>query len=290
MILCDNFQSPIITWLYKMKQMNEIKQVQDDEIDLFELFQTLWDGKWLISAFVATAVLLGGGLIFIKEEDKALPLPLPVYESKLVYSVKTRPPFYNNKEVLTDFHKKFHSINVFENWKKRDGNVSITFEDFSTTIGIDGFVFSKDESQRLATLVLKEKGDSFVLVKSNQLPVLDDFFKYVYYINELLKNEYVVRSKEELEIIKSLFKYPLSLNNNIVSTITSINRYIKTADRGANVLDIQRPTIPKKIESKSKSNSSLILALSVVLGGIVGVMYVLISNAIRNRKESSAKS
>ena len=45
-----------------MKQMNEINQVQD-EIDFFELFQTLWDGKWLISAFVAIAVLLGGGYI-----------------------------------------------------------------------------------------------------------------------------------------------------------------------------------------------------------------------------------
>ena len=49
-----------------MKQMNEINQVQDDEIDLFELFQTLWDGKWLISAFVAIAVLLGGGFLLSK--------------------------------------------------------------------------------------------------------------------------------------------------------------------------------------------------------------------------------
>ena len=29
--------------------MNKMNQVQDDEIDLFELFQTLWDGKWPIS-------------------------------------------------------------------------------------------------------------------------------------------------------------------------------------------------------------------------------------------------
>ena len=44
-----------------MKQMNEINQVQDDEIDLFELLQTLWDGKWLISAFVVLATLIGSG-------------------------------------------------------------------------------------------------------------------------------------------------------------------------------------------------------------------------------------
>jgi hypothetical protein len=264
-----------------MKQMNQINQVQDDEIDLFELFQTIWDGKWLISAFVATAVLLGGGIILVKENDKAL----PIYQSKLVYSVNMVPPFYEKNIALTDFHKKFHSINVFENWKKRDGNVSITFEDFSATEVIDGFVLSKDESQRLATLVLK-KDDSFVLVKSKQLLVLDDFFKYAHYINELLKNEYVIRSNKELEIIKSRFKDPLSLDNGILQYILSIDRYIVAADKGANVLAIQRPTMPKTIGPKF--NSSLILAMSVVLGGMVGVMYVLISNAIRKRKESSA--
>ena len=41
--------------------MNQMNQVQDDEIDLFELFQTLWDGKWLISAFVVLATLIGFG-------------------------------------------------------------------------------------------------------------------------------------------------------------------------------------------------------------------------------------
>jgi hypothetical protein len=32
---------------------------QDDEIDLFELFETLWDGKWLIISFALLTVLLG---------------------------------------------------------------------------------------------------------------------------------------------------------------------------------------------------------------------------------------
>ena len=67
MILYDHLKRPIISWLYKMKQMNEINQVQDDEIDLFELFQALWDGKWLISTFVAIAVLLGGGFLSLKD-------------------------------------------------------------------------------------------------------------------------------------------------------------------------------------------------------------------------------
>ena len=266
-----------------MKRMNEINQVQDDEIDLFELFQTLWDGKWLIIAFVATAVLLGGSLIFVKEKDKALPL----YESKLVYFVDTLPPFYNNNKVLTDFYKKFHSIDVFENWKKREGNVSITFEDFSATKVVDGFVLSKGESQRLATLVLKERGDSFVLVKSKQLPLLDDFFKYANYINELLKNDYVGRLNDELKIIDARFKDLGTANSDIVNTVYLIDRYIVAVDRGANILDIRRPTMPETIQPK-KSNPSLILAMSVILGGMAGVVSLLLRNAIRKRKGQAA--
>ncbi len=41
---------------------------------------------------------------------------------------------------------------------------------------------------------------------------------------------------------------------------------------------------------KSQKKSRLYVALSIGLGGMVGVMYVLISNAVRKRKESSTKA
>jgi len=41
---------------------------------------------------------------------------------------------------------------------------------------------------------------------------------------------------------------------------------------------------------KSQKKSMLYVALSIVLGGMVGAMYVLISNAVRKRKKSSAKA
>ena len=37
-------------------------------------------------------------------------------------------------------------------------------------------------------------------------------------------------------------------------------------------------------EAKSQKKSTLYIALSIVLGGMVGVIYVLISNAIRKHK------
>ncbi|NRP53017.1 MULTISPECIES: Wzz/FepE/Etk N-terminal domain-containing protein [unclassified Marinobacterium] len=39
---------------------------QDDEIDLVELLQTIWDGKWLIATFSAIAVVFGGAFAYSK--------------------------------------------------------------------------------------------------------------------------------------------------------------------------------------------------------------------------------
>jgi LPS O-antigen subunit length determinant protein (WzzB/FepE family) len=252
-----------------------MQQIQNDEIDLFQLFKTLWDGKWLISAFVAIAVLLGGGFLLLKEA---------VFESKLIYLVDTIPPFYNANKVSTDFQKRFYSVSVFKEWKQNNSNTSLVFEDYSSTEVVDGFVLSKKNGQ-LATLS-ENKGISFVLVKSNQLSILNDFFKYANYINVLLKDEYVVRAKEDLKIIGARFKNVGTTNSNVLDTLLSINRYIVTAEKGQNVFAIQRPTMPKKVSPKS----SLTLIISAAFGGIFGVFFVLVRNAITKRKEQLAKA
>ena len=112
------------------------------------------------------------------------------------------------------------------------------------------------------------------------------FFEYASHINGLLKGEYVVRAKKELKIIDARFKELGSADSSIVNIVLSIDRYIVEAGKGGKVLVIQRPTMPKKVSPKS----SLILALSVVLGGMVGVFFILIRNAITKRKEQLVKA
>ena len=250
-----------------------MSQTYDDEIDLFELFQVLWDGKWLITTFVMLAFLLGGGFILFKDK---------VYESKVEYSIDTIPPFYNGDKASSDFQKKFYSIDVFKEWKKNKDNTSLVFDDFSKTEVIDGFVLSKDEDETLAVI----KDSASVVVKSNQLPILNDFYNYAEYINLLLKDEYVSRSNDELKIIETRFKDLSSAESSIIQTVLSIDRYIALAENGDNVLSIKRPSAPKKVAPKS----SLILALSLVLGGFIGAAYVLINNAIKTRREQLSKA
>ena len=258
-----------------MKKMN---QIQNDEIDLFELLATLWGGKWIISTFLLIAVLLGSGFLFVKDS---------VYESKVIYSVDIVPPFYENEKVyenervLIDFEKKFYSIRVFKDWKESSGNTLLLFEDFNATEIIDGFVLSKNEGEQLATLRSKTDDYSFVLIKTNQLRILNDFFRYTNYINEALKNDYVVRARDQLKIIKLSQKDSALGGYNMFETILLLERFVLSVEKGTNVLRIQNPTIPEKVSP----NSLVILVISVVLGGMMGAFITLARSSIRKREE-----
>ena len=66
--------------------MNQMNQAQDYEIDLFALIQTLWDGKWLISAFSVLATLIGFGYSQVVQHKYDVSVP---YTSN-IYSVSAQ--------------------------------------------------------------------------------------------------------------------------------------------------------------------------------------------------------
>ena len=264
--------------------MSEDRPTYDDELDLFAFFETIWNGKWIISTFIVIAALLGGSFIFVKDA---------VYESKLTFVVDIIPPFYRENKntnntvrkiqidkVLNDYKKIFYSKKVFEGWKKNIGNSPLVFEDFSLNEVVDGFVILKSKDEQLITLS-SEKENRFILVKSNQFIILENTFKYSTYVNELLKRVYLVRAKEELK----RFNNSSLENSGNLQSILPIDRFIVSINERSGILMIQRPTIPKKVSPKS----SLILVISVVLGVMVGVVYVLVSHSIRKRKDMFVK-
>ena len=253
-----------------------MNQIQDDEIDLFQCFQTLWDGKWIISAFVAITVLLGGTYIAQKND---------VYQARLMYSINTIPPFYERSKVTIDFQQKFYSNKIFNDWKEIDSNASLVFEDFSITEIIDGYVLSKNPGSQLATLMEEKKEGFFVLIKSNQLKILDDFFKYAEYINKLMTAQYINRARDELNIIETRFKDFSTANDAITSQLLNIDRYVVSAESGANALTIKHASKPEKISPKIKNA----ITLFAFLGAMLGIFYVFSLKIIRDHKQKRAK-
>ncbi len=258
--------------------MNKIKNIQDDdEIELFEMLQTLWDGKWIISSTVAISILLGCCYLFLKDA---------VYESKLYYSIDNLPPFYEQNKVAGDFKKNFYTKSRFEDWKKSYSNASLVFEDFSATEVVDGFVLSKGKNKQLARMGKVRKGPYYIIFKTNKLNILDEFFKYANHVNRRLTEEYIVRATDELKIIEKRFKEIDSQDSAILDAILSLDRYTVSADKGASVFNIQRPGIPRKISQKS----SVTIILSAILGLMGGVFYMIINNVLKKRKQQFDKT
>ena len=249
----------------------------DDEVDLFGLFETLLDGKRVISAFVAIAVLFASSFIYFKD---------PVYESEISYSINTLPPFYNKEKALGDFKKKFYSKSVFEDWKKSKGDISLTYEDFTDTEIIDGFLLTKESDEQLATLVTGKKDKTFIKIKSNELSILNYFFEYASKISEELENEYVSRAKDELIIIETRFKDFSSAQDVVIEQILATDRFIEAIEKGAKIINLKSPQKPIKKSPKPQ----LIFPLAVILGVMVGFFFIILRKTIRDRKEKLTKA
>ena len=251
-----------------------MKPIQDNEIDFFELCNTLWDGKWRITVFILIALLIGSGFVFSKQ---------PVYESKLTYFINNAPPYKKDDEILRDFHEKFFSKNIFEDWKKDFGKSVLKFEDFNTTELYNGVIISKSEYNQLARMISPKKGNKYIFVKTNDMSILSDIFEYSQHVIQLLNKEYLYTAKDQINLIESRLKTlskRISLSAAIVESVLLINKFIISVEKNDPVIIVNHPTFPEKKSPKS----SLILVVSIVLGAMIGFIYVLILNTIRKRR------
>ena len=256
-----------------MDLMNKMNQIQnEDEIELFEILNTLWNGKWIISSVVVIAVVLGCCFLSLKDA---------VYESKLIYSIDNLPPFYNQEKVSADFQKKFYLKSIFESWKKNYSDTSLLFEDFNAEQVVQGFIFSRSDNKKLATMREEKMGVSSIIVKTNKFQILDDFYKYATHVNNELTRDYILRANDELKIIEKRYNKINVQDSIMVNDMLSLERYIDTAYQGSSVFAVQRPSMPRKVSMKS----SVTIGLSIVLGILGGVFLVLFSNVLKMRKE-----
>lgn len=256
--------------------MNEI---QDDTIDLFKVFQTVWDGKFIISVFSFLALLLGGGFLLTKDD---------VYESKLAYSINTLPPYYENTKASVDLQKMFFSKDIFDDWKSNNGKASLSYEDLNRTEFINGFIIAKDKNSLKITFEVADEKHYFILVKSNKLSLLNDIYQYADHVNDLLKSKYKIEAINALSIIKNELGGLSATNNkqqNEQSPEDKINYltiqlFLTQIEKGTPLFVITHPTMPTKVYPRS----FFILIVSVILGAIIGTIFIFFRKAMRDYK------
>jgi hypothetical protein len=99
--------------------------------------------------------------------------------------------------------------------------------------------------------------------------------------NEALRSEAI----SELASIESVSNENVLATERVATNMLNAKRVIQSIDNGQNVITFGSVSVVK-----SSPKVPLILALSVVLGGMVGVFFILVRNAITKRKEPLAKA
>ena len=264
---------------------------QDDEIDLYELFEELYRGKWLIISTILVALACGGSYAIYKERNQVFSYQSTIsHQSTIAFTAKNLPPFYNTNYVFSDLRELFHSPPAFEAWKASNSEAPIDFGDISLTQVVDGVELASNSS-------LVSLDASGLTVNANDLQVLDGFHSYLSSLNETLTRQYIVRAGEEINYIERRFKdfwaSDAALRDQVLILLQHTNelrnlaRYVERAESGAHIFEITRPTLPVVTSTAPAPKTNLIVALSIVLGGFVGAAYVLLRNAIRRRRETS---
>ena len=219
--------------------MSEVRPTYDDEIDLFELFETLWDGKWLISAFVVLATLIGFG-----------------------YSQVAQPKY----GVSVPYSFNFHSVS--------------THQICGSNIGC-----MENETRKRLSSLLEGEWTSDISITTTASSDLSEYQTQIEQANIKLTNEVYVDATKELALIQTELTDALLGTERVATNMLNAKRVIQSIDDGQSAITFGSVSVVK-----SSPKVSLILALSVVLGGMVGVFFIFVRNAIAKRKEQLAKA
>ena len=99
--------------------MSEVRPPYDDEIDLFELFQTLWDGKWKIILITFVAAVIGVVFSIVKPSSFEVTTPIQRGKPSVFIQYTSLNDLLKNEGMLYDLEKNpngyiFDSASVFK--------------------------------------------------------------------------------------------------------------------------------------------------------------------------------
>ena len=262
--------------------MPDVQPTMDDEIDLFDLFEILWIEKVVLGCFLAVALVVGSLWTIIQE---------PKYETIAEVDIIFFPPSVTKEKVIADLRKEFHSNETYSQWAETVPNAKLQSEDVYPTIVLNGATFSVDIDEKALVLVQSDK----IKIRSNDTGLILDAVDYTQFVFDALSEKYAERSKEEYDRLMALSdrlyerrdrgSLPATFNGlPALERLSELDSYLSRVGGGLEPLSVNLPSEPINV---GFSKSSM-FAVSMMTGGVSGVLFVLSRNAYRQRKSKKA--
>ena len=191
--------------------MSKVRPTYDDEINLFEFFERLWDGKWLIGAFLMLAASMG---FFYSQ----------VAQSKYDISVPYR-------------------VNVYSVFSQQmcEGRASHCFAERTVEVFLEGL--GSDWS-------LNRKGKVISRTTTSPSPTNEyeaHFSKALISTNKALK----IEALSELTTIESLSNDGVLATERVATNLLNAKRIIQSLDSGQNAISLGPISVVKSSPKSS---------------------------------------
>jgi uncharacterized protein involved in exopolysaccharide biosynthesis len=295
-------------------------QIEDDEIDLRELFATIWTGKLLIigitSLFAVLAVVYALMLSPVQAGDSAsslaskfgglaslagVSLPGGGGADKTAFAIE----YIKSRAFLTTFINKHPDVlpelMAIDKWNAGNNSISYDTEIFDTETGewvreVD-FPQQPKPSVQEAHIIFQEQlsiaqdeDSGFVtLVIEHQSPYVAE--KWVSWliqdVNDALRDNDVAQAERSIEYLQSeINNTSLSeMRSSLFDLVQSQTQTIMLANASPEyIFKTLDPAVVPELEAKPKR--ALIVVLGTLLGGILGVLIVLVRHFM-NKEEGA---
>ena len=144
---------------------------------------------------------------------------------------------------------------------------------------IDGFAFERKDRDRFIAVL-----PGLVVVKSNNVNLLADVPDYLKFVSAKISDDYRVKAKKEHDrldrfVANNFAGGDLTEGLTVFERILAFEEYLETVSDGAELIYVSRPMAPVVTNLPRR----LVFAVSLVIGGVLGVTFVLVRTAFRRR-------
>ena len=231
---------------------NSDREHYDDEIDLFEIVEIIWQGKWIIVATVVLAMAAAYAYLHNKP-------------TRYQYSI----PYSSVLSSVAAINQCDSNQGFGPNQECRDG---IIFQHFLPLLTLP---FSLDTRNRTLSLTSTD---------SNDLKALSvDINKIVSKTTQALKDDAIF----ELQLINANTPSSILNTETIARNYSNVKRLLNSISKGRRAIEFQ-----SAVKTVQSPKIPLVLALSVVIGGVVGLLFIFLLRIVasyKNRQQNIAR-
>ena len=241
--------------------MKNFENHNDDTIDIFRIFEVLWNNKKTIFYFLSICLIITLAQIFFTKNS---------YHSKIFITPNNLPPFASKNIAFNDLKNLFFNEKIFDSWKYQNSKSILKFDHFNRTEVIDGFLISKNKKELLVNL---EKYEYFKIT-TNNIQMLSEIHTYLLYVSLKLKEQYLNRANDEIKKINNII-VRTNLSGDSSATISktlSLSRFVDIGEFGGSLFEFDYPLKP----IKGTLNHTTIGIIIFIIGFILSLFFIFI--------------